>query len=231
MSAVYLILTIVKELQSYYSYPTLTSVEVESNLEIEFPSVTFCNLNSMNRTVMTKDLRTANYYISIGPREAFVFKRDFNWTDPFYLQEGFFENRTVTDILKESKSLFTGFLNMAMFDQIPIGNGSASQMDYFSVILTQNGPCLTSNINKTLKTSHTGSGFNLLLWLNLQRYNDYFSTRLGEGIKVPLIYYISYVHSATIILITALVSSNFSCITSSVLLVEGTGISAICRRK
>ena len=227
-----MMLTVVKELQSYYSYPTLTSVEVESHLEIEFPSVTFCNLNSINRAAMTNDSRTDNYYISIGPHETSIFKKDFNWTDPFYLQEGFFENRTVTDILKESKSLFTGFLSFAMFDQILIGYyRPASPMDYFSVILTQNGPCLTSNINKTLKTSNTGSGFNLLLWLNVQSENNYFSTWLGEGVKVPLIYYISYVHSDTLILITALVSSNFSCITSSVLLVEGIGISAICRRK
>jgi len=135
---------------------------------------------------MTNDSRTDNYYISIGPREIYFLNKDVNWTDPFYQQEGFFENRTVTDMLKESKSLYQGFLNIAMFDQIPVGHKKEAQMDYFSVTLTQNGPCLTSNINKTLKTSKTGSGFNLLVWLNVQSDNNYFSTWLGEGIKVHL---------------------------------------------
>ncbi|VDI32350.1 Hypothetical predicted protein [Mytilus galloprovincialis] len=89
--AVYLTYVMIQELGNYYNYPTYTTLEVERHSEIEFPAVTICNLNSLSKSLVLNDSRVDNYYLSIGPREIFDMHNRFNWSDPFYEQNGFSE--------------------------------------------------------------------------------------------------------------------------------------------
>ncbi|CAC5378855.1 unnamed protein product [Mytilus coruscus] len=169
----------IQELGNYYNYPTYTTLEVERHSEIEFPAVTICNLNSLSKSLVLNDSRVENYYLSIGPREIFGLYNEFNWSDPFYEQNGFFRNRTVEDILLEHKGLHFGLFNSFMFDQ----TAYLDSEEYFSVELKPNGPCLTSNKTKIFKTSYTGSEYNFVMWLNVDRENSYFGQWLGEGVQ------------------------------------------------
>ncbi|XP_076109252.1 acid-sensing ion channel 1-like [Mytilus galloprovincialis] len=169
----------IQELGNYYNYPTYTTLEVERHSEIEFPAVTICNLNSLSKSLVLNDSRVDNYYLSIGPREIFDLHKRFNWSDPFYEQNGFFRNRTVKEILSKHKRLHYGLCNSFMFDQTLYWDLE----EYFSVKLTPNGPCLTSNKTKIFKTSYTGSAYNFVMWLNVDHENSYFGQWLGEGVQ------------------------------------------------
>ncbi|CAC5361584.1 ASIC5 [Mytilus coruscus] len=172
-----------QELQHYYNYPTYTTVEVETHSQIEFPAVTFCNLNSLNKSNIVNDSRIDNYYLSIGPRMLIGFNKSINWSDPFYTEQGFFKKRTEPDILAENKLLYYGLLNIFLFDQKTINSGYE---EYFTIKLALNGPCLTSNLTTIFKSSYTGSEYNLVLWLNVDRKNSYFGQWMGEGIQRPV---------------------------------------------
>lgn len=182
--AVYLVFIMCQELQHYYNYPTFTTVEVETHSEIEFPAVTFCNLNSL-RKPNVNDSRIDDYYLRIGPRITRNFREPLNWTDPFYKAHRFFEQRTDSDIRNENKELYHGLLNMFYFDKnTTFMYNIGGYKDHFTIKFTLNGACLTSNSTTILKSSYTGSEYNLVLWLNVDSKNNYFGEWLGEGIQV-----------------------------------------------
>lgn len=183
--AVYLVFIMYQELQHYYNYPTFTIVEVETHLKIEFPAVTFCNINSL-RKPNVNDSRIDDYYLSIGPRITRNFREPLDWTDPFYKDNGFFEQRTDSDIINENKQLYHGLLNIFYFDDKNTAYvfKESRYTDHFTIKFTLNGACLTSNSTTILKSSYTGSEYNLVLWLNVDRKNNYFGKWLGEGIQV-----------------------------------------------
>ena len=55
-SFAYFIMSIASLLASYYSYPVIIQVSIESNdSPVDFPGVTIYNLNPFNRTDQTKD--------------------------------------------------------------------------------------------------------------------------------------------------------------------------------
>ncbi|CAG2190227.1 unnamed protein product [Mytilus edulis] len=181
--AVYLTYVMIQELGNYYTYPTYTTLEVETHSEIEFPAVTICNLNSLSKSSVLNDSRVDNYYLSIGPREIHEVQmyNEFNWSDPFYEQYGFFSERKMEDILLEHKPLHQGLFNIFVFDQTIFKLQDSKE--YFSVELKPNGPCLTSNKTKIFKTSYTGSDYNFVMWLNVDREDSYFGQSLGEGVQ------------------------------------------------
>ena len=181
----YLAYIITKELTHYYSFPTVTVIELESHSEMVFPAVTFCNLNSLSKSAFKKiDPRIDNYFLSVGPKETVPLSGEINWSDPFYKQEDFFKTQNFQDVQDESKPVFNGFLNGAYFDKIVLALQDPTK--YFSVKLNPKGICLTFNPNETLNTSYKGSDFNLIIWLSLDNEDSYYGKWLGEGIKVRL---------------------------------------------
>ncbi|VDI31228.1 Hypothetical predicted protein [Mytilus galloprovincialis] len=176
---IYLIVTVVEEINNYYRYPTTMTQYTKPENEIEFPSVTVCNLNSLNKSAIKNDPRIDNYYFSISPFRGLL-NITTNWSDPIYEQEGFYLNRTLEDVMTDEKHIIDpgGFLVYAIFH--------LSYLDvrkYFKVKLTYMGPCLTSNPDMKIKTNHAGSDFHLTLMLDLDNANNYYGRSFGEGLQ------------------------------------------------
>ena len=177
---IYLIVTVVEEINNYYRYPTTMTQYTKPENEIEFPSVTVCNLNSLNKSAIKNDSRIDNYYFNISPFRGLA-NITTNWSDPIYEQEGFYLNRTLEDVMTDEKNIIDpgGFLVYATFH--------LSYLDvrkYFKVKLTYMGPCLTSNPDMKIKTNHVGSVFHLTLMLDLDSANNYYGSSYGEGLQV-----------------------------------------------
>ena len=86
----------------------------QGHTEMEFPAITVCNLNPLNKSVMKNDPKIDNYFLSLGPLAMYA--NSINWSDPFYEQEWFYQNRTIDDILKYNKNGVGSFLYLAYFD-------------------------------------------------------------------------------------------------------------------
>ncbi|XP_071134249.1 acid-sensing ion channel 5-like [Mytilus edulis] len=176
---IYLIVTVVEEINNYYRYPTTMTQYTKPENEIEFPSVTICNLNSLNKSAIKNDSRIDNYYSNVSPFRGFS-NITTNWSDPIYDQEGFYLNRTLEDVMTDEKNILDpgGFLVYATFH--------LSYLDvrkYFKVKLSHMGPCLTSNPDMKIKTNHVGSVFHLTLMLDLDSANNYYGSSYGEGLQ------------------------------------------------
>ncbi|CAC5373012.1 unnamed protein product [Mytilus coruscus] len=176
---IYLIVRVAEEIKTYYRYPTTMTQYTKLQNEIEFPSVTVCNLNSLNKSAIKNDSRIDNYYFNTSP-----FRMNSNvttnWSDPIFEQEGFYLNQTLEYVMTNHKDILDpgGFLVDANFH--------LSYLDvkkYFKVKLIPRGACFTSNPDLKLKTNHVGSIFHLRLMLNLDSANNYYGSSYGEGLK------------------------------------------------
>jgi hypothetical protein len=139
----------------------------QGHTEMEFPAITVCILNPLNKSVMKNDLRIDNYFLSLGP--LYMYANSTNWSDPFYEQEGFYQNRTIDDILKEIKNGVGSFLYLAYLDMNVI-----NIREHFTSIISPDGPCVASKPGTIVKTKNNGGRFNLVLWFNVDRANDYY---------------------------------------------------------
>ncbi|KAJ8301857.1 hypothetical protein KUTeg_020844 [Tegillarca granosa] len=87
---IYLIVTITKEIQFFFTYPTTSSIDVDVVDELPFPAVTICNLSPYNKSKMNLDEKSQNFYVAFDPRLS-KFASPINWSDPYYEENGFFE--------------------------------------------------------------------------------------------------------------------------------------------
>ncbi|CAC5373002.1 unnamed protein product [Mytilus coruscus] len=177
---IYLVVTVVQEIKHYYSYPTTMTQFNKPQNEIEFPTVTVCNLNSINKSAIKNDSRIDNYYFSVSPLSLHFPNMPTNWSDPIFEQEGFYLNRTLEDVMTDHKKVLDpgGLLVSAMFDFT-----SLDVKEYFQVKLYPNKACFTSNPQMKIKTRHEGSAFHMSLMLDLDTANNYYGTSFGEGLQ------------------------------------------------
>jgi len=126
----------------------------QGHTEMEFPAITVCNLNPLNKSVIKNDPRIDNHFLSLGPLDMYA--NSTNWSDPFYEQEGFYQNRTMDDILKENKDVLGYFLYSAYFDMNVINIS-----EHFTATISPLGPCATSKPGTILKTKNNGGRFNM----------------------------------------------------------------------
>ena len=103
---IYLTVSVVQEIKLYYRYPTTGTQYTKSHNEIEFPSVTICNLNSLNKSTITNDSSIDKYYFSVSPLSSHLPK------------QGFYLKQTLDDVMKDHKKVIGpgGLLESAMFD-------------------------------------------------------------------------------------------------------------------
>ncbi|CAC5373004.1 unnamed protein product [Mytilus coruscus] len=176
---IYLTVTVVEEIKNYYRYPTTMTQYTKPQNEIEFPSVTVCNLNSLNKSAIKNYLEIDNYYSSISPFATYSNVAT-NWSDPIFEQEGFYLDRTLEDVMTDQKYILDpdGLLVYASFHL-----SSLDIKKYFKVKLTPNGACFTSNPDMKIKTNHVGSVFHLTLLLDLDSANNYYGSSYGEGLQ------------------------------------------------
>ena len=149
----------------------------QRHTDMEFPAITVCILNPLSKSVMKNDPRIDNYFLSLGP--LYMYANSTNWSDPFYEQEGFYQNRTIDDILKEIKNGVGSFLYLAYLDMNVI-----NIREHFTSIISPHGPCVASKLGTIVKTKNNGGRFNLVLWFNVDRVNDYYGRYFGEGLLV-----------------------------------------------
>ena len=149
--------------------------------EIEFPTVTVCNLNSLNKSAIRNDSRIENYYLIVSPLSVYLPNISINWSDPIFEQEGFYLNRTFEDVMNEQKKVLDpgGLLVSASFDFSPL-----DVKEYFQIKLYPNRACFTSNPHMKIKSKHEGSEFHMTLMLDLDTANNYYGISYGEGLQV-----------------------------------------------
>ncbi|CAG2255102.1 unnamed protein product [Mytilus edulis] len=176
---VYLTVTVVAELKHYYTYPSTMTQYTQPQNEIEFPTVTICDLNSLNKSAIKNDSRIDSYYFNISPLGIYSNVKT-NWSDPFFEQEGFYRNQTFDDVMTDHKHILDpgGILSKASFHF-----NYLDVRKYFKVKLTRSGPCLTSNPDMKIKTNNVGSVFHLTLMLDLDSANNYYGITYGEGLQ------------------------------------------------
>ncbi|XP_063404589.1 acid-sensing ion channel 4-B-like [Mytilus trossulus] len=177
---IYLTVTVVQEIKLYYSYPTTMTQYTKPQNEIEFPTVTVCNLNSLNKSAISNDSRIENYYSSVSLVSVHFPSKPINWSDPIFEQEGFYLNRTLEDVMIDQKKVLDpgGLLVSANFDFSPL-----DVKKYFQIKLYPNRACFTSNPNMKIKSKHEGSEFHMTLMLDLDTANNYYGTTYGEGLQ------------------------------------------------
>jgi hypothetical protein len=175
LSAGYLLFIVSTELTYYYQYPTTITVTGRMSEELEFPAITICNIGSRNKSMFSNDTRTSNYYRRLSGIADL--DNTINWTDPFYVTEGYFKERTIEDLYAESKDI-SRFIKFQQFDL----KYSAFT---FTPVATDIGLCIRGNVNNTLTTSLHGGLYNLHMYLDLLLDDDYYTTGyLSSGIKV-----------------------------------------------
>jgi hypothetical protein len=175
LSAGYLAYIVAVELMNYYSYPSTITVTVRMVDELEFPAVTICNLATRNKSQFSNDTRTSNYHLRLSAIR--VGSEPINWTDPFYLTENYFQERTMDDLYNESKSV-SSFVQYHTFD---LKDRAIS----ITPIATDLGLCIRANVNNTLSTRLSGGLYNLQMYLNLFLDDDYYANSyLSSGVKV-----------------------------------------------
>lgn len=174
--AIYLFYTVIVELKSYYSYPTISNTYIDFHDKLTFPAITVCNLSPRKKSSFNNDTKSVNFQMSTSP--LYIFSKAINWSDPYYEKEGYFKTRTLDDLLEESKNL-SSFLYYVVFDNI-----FPYKPTLFKPVLTEMGVCLRANMDGTLVTSKHGAMFNLHMYLNVMTYEDFYSVSMSSGVKV-----------------------------------------------
>lgn len=178
--AIYLFYTVIVELKSYYSYPTISNTYIDFHDKLTFPAITVCNLSPRRKSSFNNDTKSVNFQLFTSP--LFAFSKAINWSDPYYEKEGYFKNRTLDDMLEESKNL-SSFLYYDIFDNIV-----QHKQPLFKPVLTDMGVCLRTNMDGTLVTSKHGAMFNLHVYLNVMTYEDFYSVSMSSGVKVNVMF-------------------------------------------
>uniref|UniRef100_A0A8C6RN02 Bile acid-sensitive ion channel n=2 Tax=Nannospalax galili TaxID=1026970 RepID=A0A8C6RN02_NANGA len=167
-----LVWQIYSRLLNYFTWPTTTSIEVQYVEKIEFPAVTFCNVNRFQTDavakfgiifflwdIVSKVLRLQEFSANTtASPEAFDFvtsHKNFSITD-FVKSNGFYLNNTT-------------LLNCEFFG-IPCGPKD------FKHIFTEYGNCFTFNHGENIQGKHkisvSGRGLNLLFNVNQEEFTD-----------------------------------------------------------
>ncbi|XP_063446909.1 acid-sensing ion channel 5-like [Mytilus trossulus] len=169
----FLAMFVTTQIIDYYNYPVNTNMYTEKHTEMQFPAITICNLNSLKRNSILNDTRIENHYLKLSLLDWYATPS--NWSDPFFKEQNFFENRTLNTVLKDHKSR----------SQIWEFQGrNLDAKEYVSFLILRSGPCLTFDPNDQITTDITGSNFNLNAWIDIDAENDYFGESYGTGIKV-----------------------------------------------
>ena len=118
-STVSFLTILVAEFKHYYSYPTISSTEINRLTEVKFPAVTICNLNNLNKSAILDDVRVANFYKIVNPiiqiRQS---AKTINWSDPFYEDQHFFKEMSIDDLVKESKDIYKAIHEASFYNKI-----------------------------------------------------------------------------------------------------------------
>ena len=166
----------------YFSYPTTTTVHLLEEYTPDFPAVTVCNLNNVNRTLLEQQdpllIRVAQTLLPLKFEPA----NPINISDPMIAQQ--ISNIYYSEIYKRVKLNMDGVLNECYFNQelYPCE-------DIMTPVYTDRGECYTFHsaaANRTFKTYSTGVSNGLELKINLHQ-ESYYSGTAAAGVMVSII--------------------------------------------
>ena len=191
----YLVATLVFEIQHYYSYPKITSVNVEFHSELKFPAVTVCNLSWRNGSMMGNATQDDAFYGAISPISYLL--PPVNWSDPFYLENKYFVNRSFSCFTAEAIDP-SQFIRQCNFDK-NYTHGCQGELAEF---LSPNGLCYTFNADGSHSTKYSGSSHNLEMSIDIHSDRYSWGSDLASGIQVHVFQYtsISYFNIPCLIL-------------------------------
>ena len=170
---------ITQQLITYFSYKTTTRVRLIEESLIEFPAVTICNLNFIEKSKVEQEgqfvveLLQSMYPLPELPGPL-------NLSDPA--------------ILERTKGIDIG----AIFDRVKVeipellgrctfNNQNLNCKNYLTPVLTHMGHCYTFNAGRNLSTFRAGVNNGLLLNIDVN-HREYFTGTYAVGIKVRLTY-------------------------------------------
>ncbi|XP_015339996.1 acid-sensing ion channel 5 isoform X3 [Marmota marmota marmota] len=163
---------IYSRLINYFTWPTTTSIEVQYVEKIEFPSVTFCNLNRFQTAAVAKfgiivflwhTVSKVLHHQEIGANST-GFKEAIDFIESH-------QNFSVTDFIKNNGFYLNNSTLLACeFFGIPCGPKD------FKHVFTEYGNCFTFNHGENIqgwkKVSVSGRGLSLLFDVNQEEFTD-----------------------------------------------------------
>ncbi|KAF7477271.1 acid-sensing ion channel 5 isoform X5 [Marmota monax] len=164
---------IYSRLINYFTWPTTTSIEVQYVEKIEFPSVTFCNLNRFQTAAVAKfgiivflwhTVSKVLHHQEIGANST-GFKEAIDFIESH-------QNFSVTDFIKNNGFYLNNSTLLACeFFGIPCGPKD------FKHVFTEYGNCFTFNHGENIqgwkKVSVSGRGLSLLFDVNQTVHQEY----------------------------------------------------------
>ncbi|XP_061181219.1 acid-sensing ion channel 1A-like [Saccostrea echinata] len=174
-SLVSIVWFLIDEFRSYYSYPFLSKISLESFGRMQFPAVTICNMGSKNKSRSSKSQKDTDYWLSISTMAAFT--NEVDWNDSYYKENGYFEPNSLKQELSMSMDV-SKFILMSTFDFV---DGQV-----FEPTLTSLGVCFTWNGDGNVTTKVSGSLYNLYVLLDIHRdlYEAGFISTAGVKVVV-----------------------------------------------
>ena len=166
---------ITQQFITYFSYKTTTRVRLIEESLIEFPAVTICNLNILEKSKIEQE---GQFIVELMQTMYPLPDVDLplNLSDP--------------DVLERTKGVdISAIFNRAkvevpeMLERCSFNNQRLNCNDYLTPVLTHMGHCYTFNAGRNLSTFRPGVNNGLLFNINVKE-NEYFTGTYSTGIKV-----------------------------------------------
>ncbi|XP_067661126.1 acid-sensing ion channel 4-A-like [Haliotis asinina] len=172
----FLIYNLIDELETYYSYPTVTKVTTQMTSFVEFPAVTICNRCTLNKTRLDAYRGLEDYFFNTSQE----LNRNFSFPEP------------TSDLFHKPLSL-EWWRNVSMDgDEMLVmcsfGGEDFECMSRFRPVFTTEGLCHTFNFNNSeiVKAWTAGDDANLILIFNIDQDVYTYKANMAAGIKVLL---------------------------------------------
>lgn len=164
----------------YFLYETLIKRNFKAAAELEFPSVTVCNLSPINISSINQSDALNWYFLATHVFGRFDLSEQFNTSDPRF------------SVLHEKRNdswLGHTAFNKSCVYYIEFGGVRLSTQSYIKYRVTDAGMCFSFNgLSQTppLVSKTTGSRRGLTMFVYIDQDNYIFPENMGAGLKVSI---------------------------------------------
>lgn len=165
----------------YFLYETLIKRNFKAAADLEFPSVTVCNMSPINISSVNQSDVLNKYFLATHLFGRFDQSAHFNTSEPYY------------SALHEKRN--DSWLTRTQFDKniayyIEFGGVRLSTQSYIKYRVTNTGMCLSFNgpsQNPPLVSKMAGSRRGLTMFAYIDQDNYILAENMGAGLKVSII--------------------------------------------